>query len=80
MAKRVLSVGNVRARDKYIILTMAQGGLDESTLEEVFNYVAFHQLVEFFWTADFEKWGSAKSSVRIDLDRQVHATFSACVT
>jgi hypothetical protein len=69
MVKRVLAVGNVRVRDKSIILTMLQGGMDDSTLAEVFNFVAFPQLVAFFGTADFEKWDSAKCPVRIDLTR-----------
>lgn len=30
MVKKVLTVGNVRVRDKSIILTMLQGGMDES--------------------------------------------------
>lgn len=69
MVRKVLSGAKISVRDRSIILTMLQGGLDDSTLSEVFNYVAYPQLVSAFGTPDYDLWEASKCPVRIDLTR-----------
>lgn len=69
MTKRVLSTGGLSARDRSIILVVTQSGMDDSTLAEVFNYVAYPQLVKHFGTSDWKKWDLRLCPVRIDLYR-----------
>jgi integrase len=69
MVRRVLTGTKISVRDRSIILTMLQGGLDDSTLSEVFNYVAYPQLVLAFGTPDYNLWDTSSCPVRIDLTR-----------
>lgn len=69
MVRKVLSGAKISVRDRSIILTMLQGGLDDSTLSDVFNFVAYPQLVAAFGTPDYALWDTSKCPVRIDLTR-----------
>jgi len=70
IARKVLSHAGVRLRDRSIITTMVQTGMDDSTLAKVFNYVAFPQLARAFKTEDFSQWDEGLGCpVRIDLVR-----------
>jgi hypothetical protein len=69
MVKKVISGVKLSVRDRSIILTMLQGGLDDSTLAEVFNYVAYPQLVAAFGTEDYRDWDVAKCPVRVWVNR-----------
>jgi hypothetical protein len=68
MAQKVLAT-EMRPRDRSIMLSMIQGGMDASTLAEAFNYVAFPQLAKHFGTPDWNRWDEKKVPVRIDLVR-----------
>jgi hypothetical protein len=67
MTRKALNYAGVR--DKSIILSMLQGGLDASTLTEVYNMVAYPQLAKQFGTTDWHKWDVGLCPVRIDLLR-----------
>lgn len=69
MAQKVLEHNSVTLRDRSIIMTMVQGGMDDSTLTEAFNFVAYPQLVKHFETEDFTRWDEEKVPVKIDLIR-----------
>lgn len=74
-AKRFLEMSGevvrskIGIRDRSIIMTTLQGGIDASTLAKSYNYIAFPQLVQHFGTADFSKWDESKVPVRIDIIR-----------
>ena len=69
MARKVLSNGKLDPRDKSIVVTLLQSGMDASTLSEVFNYYAYPQLVAFFGTTDFTEWDSSRCPIRIEIVR-----------
>jgi hypothetical protein len=50
MITKVLSAGHLTIRDKSVILTMLQSGMDASTCACIFNLVGFPQLVSHFGT------------------------------
>lgn len=52
LTQKVLSLG-MRPRDRSIILSMLQGGMDASTLAKSFSYLAFPQLARHFGTEDW---------------------------
>ena len=56
LARRVLTSGRLFVRDRSIILTMLQSGMDDSTLAMCFNYVGYPQLVKHFETEDWREW------------------------
>jgi hypothetical protein len=58
MTRKVLAVGKLGPRDKSSVLSMLQGGMDASTLTEVFNFVAFPQSLN----ATSSSWARAISS------------------
>lgn len=68
MAKKVLDA-KMAPRDRSILLTMLQGGMDASTLSRAFSYVAFPQLARHFGGEDWSKWDPGKVPVRVDLVR-----------
>ena len=61
--------GEMRPRDRSIVLSMLQGGMDASTLAKSFNYLAFPQLARHFGSEDWTYWDEGKTPVRIDLVR-----------
>jgi hypothetical protein len=69
MFKLVLERGRLSTRDRSIMLTMLQGGMDDSTLALSFNFAGFPQLVRHFDSPDPAKWDEAKVPVKIDLIR-----------
>ncbi len=69
MVKKVLDSGKLSVRDRSIVMTKVQSLLDNETLCEVFNYVAFPQLAKHFGGTDFHLWDENKVPVRIDLVR-----------
>ena len=70
MVKKILVSVKLSVRDRSVILTALQGGLDDSTLVEVFNIVAYPQLVKAFGTENFREWdASSKCPIRIILNR-----------
>ena len=69
MVKKVLASAKLSARDKSIILTVLQGGFDDSTLAEAFNYVAFPQLAKWFGTQDYKTWDVSKCPVQVWVNR-----------
>ncbi len=79
MAAKVLNYSGVNVRDRSIMMTGIQSGMDDSTLTEVFNFVGFPQLAKHFGTEDWTLWDEEKVPVRVDLLRpktdQVHYTF-----
>lgn len=68
MMQKVLE-GEVRPRDRSIMLSMLQGGMDASTLTESFNYLAYPQLVNHFGTEEWTRWDEDNVPVHIDLVR-----------
>jgi hypothetical protein len=68
LTQKVLGL-DMRPRDRSIILSMLQGGMDASTLTKSFNYLAFPQLVRHFGSEDWTYWDEAKAPVRVDLVR-----------
>jgi len=69
MAGKVLSTGRLCARDRSIILTMIQSGMDASTLTDVFNYAGYPQLVSVFGSGDPGAWDTAECPVKVELFR-----------
>ncbi len=69
MLRKVLEVGRLSVRDRAIMLTMRQGGMDDSTLALSFNFVGFPQLARHFGTPDPSKWEETKVPVKVDLVR-----------
>jgi site-specific recombinase XerC len=68
MMQKVLE-GEVRPRDRSIMLSMLQGGMDASTLTESFNFLAYPQFVNHFGTEDWTRWDEDKVPVRMNLVR-----------
>ncbi|MGH2638537.1 MAG: hypothetical protein ACRDF4_04550, partial [Rhabdochlamydiaceae bacterium] len=64
--RKILSVAD--ARDRAILLTMLQGGIDESTLAGPFNTLAYSQLVEELGD-DWRKWNLENAPVRVQIYR-----------
>src|SRR5271157_488577 len=56
MVRKVLTAGRLTLRDRSIILTVLQSGMDASTAGSIFNRVGFPQLVNHFGTEDFRTW------------------------
>ncbi len=70
MVKKILVSVKLSVRDRSIILTALQGGLDDSTLVEVFNIVAYPQFSKAFGSENFREWdASSKCPVRVILNR-----------
>jgi hypothetical protein len=69
LTQKVLERGQVRTRDRSIILSMLQGGMDASTLAKSFNYLAFPQLVRHFGAEDWSRWNEKDVPVRVALIR-----------
>lgn len=67
--RKAVSHRGCSVRDRAIILCMAQSGMDDSTLSEIFNHVGYPQLVKHFGTEDYSSWSLDKCPVRIDLVR-----------
>jgi hypothetical protein len=67
MTKKALNYAGVR--DRSVILSALQGGMDASTLAEVFNYYAFPQLAKHFGTEDWHEWDTSLCPARVDLIR-----------
>ena len=67
MFRRALEFADIR--DRAVMLCVLQGGMDDSTLAEVFNFVAFPQLELRFGTASWREWDVQRCPVRIDLIR-----------
>jgi hypothetical protein len=67
MTRKALNYAGVR--DRSVILSMLQGGMDASTLAEIFNYVAFPQLTKHFGTDDWREWDTNRCPARVDLVR-----------
>jgi hypothetical protein len=68
MAQKVLAA-EMRPRDRSIMLSMIQGGMDASTLAQAFNHVAFPQLAKHFGTEEWQSWDERNVPVRVDLVR-----------
>ena len=68
MVQKVLDF-KLPVRDRSILLTMVQTGMDASTAARSFSYVAFPQLAKHFGSEDPNKWHLSKVPVRIDLIR-----------
>ena len=68
MMQKVLE-GQVRPRDRSMMLSMLQGGMDASTLTESYNLLAYPQFVDHFGTEDWTRWDEDYVPVRIDLVR-----------
>lgn len=66
--KAVLEMGKLGVRDRAIILTMLQSGMDASTLAESFNFYAYPQIAEQLGP-DPAKWDLSRCPVRIVLVR-----------
>lgn len=69
MASKVVNYTGISVRDRSIIMTNIQTGMDASTLAKVFNRVAFPQLVKHFQNENWQDWDATKTPVRIDLMR-----------
>jgi len=69
LVKRVLEAGKLGARNRALLLVKLQSFCDNKVLCNVFNYVAYPQLVKHFGTDDFRSWDPTKVPVRIDLVR-----------
>jgi len=67
--RKAVSHRRCSVRDRAIILSMSQSGMDDSTLSEVFNHIAYPQLVKHFGTEDYSSWSLEKCPVKIDLVR-----------
>ncbi len=68
MIKRALDFASIR--DRAIILATLQGGMDDSTLAEAFNYLAYPQLAKHFGSEDWNEWDvSTKCPARVILVR-----------
>ena len=69
MARKVCCFSGISTRDRAVILTMVQSGMDASTLAKIFNYVGFPQLVNHFGTEDISRWDESRVPVLIKLMR-----------
>jgi len=67
--RKAVSHKGCSVRDRAIILCMMQSGMDDSTLADVFNYVAYPQMVKQFGSEDHTLWALDKCPIRIDLVR-----------
>ncbi len=67
MVKRALDFCKVR--DRAIILATLQGGMDDSTFAEAFNYLSFPQLAKHFGSEDWKTWDVSKCPVKLILVR-----------
>jgi hypothetical protein len=68
-AKQVVSCKECSVRDRAIVVLNVQTGMDDSTLANVFNYVAYPQLVKHFGTEDWQSWSAERCPLRVDLVR-----------
>lgn len=69
MMKTVLNTVKLSPRDRSIMLTMFQSGMDDLTLTSRFNYSGYSQLANYFGTPDFEEWDSSKCPVLVHVFR-----------
>ncbi|MCZ6647667.1 MAG: hypothetical protein O7B30_00250 [Thaumarchaeota archaeon] len=67
--RKAVSHKGCSVRDRAIILCMAQSGMDDSTISEIFNVVGYPQLVKHFGTEDYSSWSLERCPVRMDLVR-----------
>jgi hypothetical protein len=67
MIRKALNAASIR--DRSIILTAFQSGMDDSTLSEVFNFYGYPQLVKEFGTEDWRFWDTEKCPVKVILTR-----------
>jgi hypothetical protein len=67
--RKAVSHKGCSVRDRAIILCMMQSGMDDSTLADVFNHVAYPQMVKHFGTEDHASWSLDECPIRIDLVR-----------
>ncbi len=67
--RKVLDSVKLSVRDRALMVVQLQGAMDNSTLTEKWNHVAFPQLVDYFGTEDHEEWDSRECPVQIDLAR-----------
>lgn len=68
MLQKVFESGAIGARDRAVMMTMFQSGMDESTLARVFNFAGYGQLVEALGP-DPTIWDPRKAPVKVDLTR-----------
>jgi hypothetical protein len=69
LTKRVLDSAKLSARDRAVVLVKLQSFCDNKVLCNVFNFVAFPQLVKHFGTEDFRGWDERKAPVKVGLVR-----------
>ncbi|HLQ03966.1 MAG TPA: hypothetical protein VK114_04120, partial [Nitrososphaerales archaeon] len=69
MTKRVLDAGKLSVRDRAVVLVKLQSFCDNKVLCNVFNYVAYPQLVRHFGSEDPMLWDEKKVPVKINLVR-----------
>jgi len=65
----MLTTGRASILDKAVVLCKFQRGLDNTTLVDRFNFQAWHQLVEYFGTEQYQNWDLSKCPVPIRLTR-----------
>jgi hypothetical protein len=65
----LLTIGKPTVTQKAIVLCKFQGGMDNTTLADRFNFEAYAQLIETFGTADHNKWNLEKCPVLIKTTR-----------
>ena len=69
LAKKAVNQAKCSVRDRAIVLCILQSGMDDSTLTQVFNFLAYSQLCDHFKTQNWQDWDPSKSPVRINLIR-----------
>jgi hypothetical protein len=69
LTKRVLASGKLSTRDRALVLVKLQSLCDNKVLCNVWNYVAYPQLVKHFGTEDFRAWDERTVPVKVNLVR-----------
>lgn len=69
MAKKVVCFSGISTRDRSLIMTQLQSGMDASTLTDVFNHVGFPQIADHYGTEDWTMWDESKVPIRLSLIR-----------
>lgn len=67
--KKAVSHKECSVRDRAIVLCLFQSGMDDSTLADIFNFIAYPQLVKHFGTEQHSAWSLERCPVKIDLVR-----------
>lgn len=67
--RKAVSHAKCNVRDRAIVITMVQSGMDDSTLAKIFNSVGYPQLSSHFGSTDWHQWDVEKCPVKIDLVR-----------